>query len=379
MSKARKTLFIQIGLFVLTCITVTLAGSEWIYGIPFIFSPEGTYWERFKEGFLFSVPFLGFLTTHEFGHYFMAKYRKVKVTLPFYIPFWLVISTSIGTAGAFIQIKENVESRNKYFDIGIAGPLAGFVVALGVLIYGYANIPDLEFLWNIHPDYETYGADYGKFVYDAEKESMAVRLGDSILSGWIKNWVADPSLIPHPNELSHYPIIMAGYLGCFFTALNLMPIGQLDGGHIMFALIGDKNFRILSPILFVSFLFFAGLGFFNVDELGNTRAEDYLQTLMYFVLYVYFVYICCSRISESQRTNIAIALCIVFLQLLSNMVYPNIEGYSGFLLFAFLLGRVLGIYHPPTLINEPLGTTRIVLGWLSLIIFVISFSPYPIY
>lgn len=379
MNPVKKTLLIQIGLFLLTCLTVTVAGTEWMYGTPFVVFPEGTHWERFKEGFLFSVPFLGFLTTHEFGHYFMAKFRNVKVTLPYYIPFWLVLFTSIGTAGAFIQIKEKVKSKNDYFDIGIAGPLAGFVIAVGVLIYGYANIPGLEFLWNIHPDYEAFGANYGDFVYDDQKQALAVRIGDSVLSTWIKNWVADPSLIPHPNELSHYPIILAGYLGCFFTALNLMPIGQLDGGHILYALIGDRWFKVVSPILFISFLFFAGLGYFNLEQLGNTRVEGYGETLLYFALYIYFVYICCSRVTEDRKTNWVIALAVVLFQLLTTMAFPSVEGYSGFLLFAFLLGRVLGISHPPTTDTKPLGITRIVLGWISLVIFIISFSPYPIY
>lgn len=363
-----------------TVITTTLTGAEWMTGRSFIFGDELRLgWDDFVNGFYYTIPFLGFLTTHEFGHYFMAKYRKVKVTLPYYIPFWFGIISTFGTMGAFIRIKQEVKSRNDYFDIGIAGPLAGFVVALAATAYGFANLPDIDYIFTIHPEYKAFGANYGDFVYKDMSDLGAMRIGDSFLSGYLKDAFANPTLIPHPNEMIHYPIVVAGFLGLFFTALNLLPVGQLDGGHILFALIGEKNFNIVSPVIFSLFTCFAGIGFFTPNELTNTLAEDYLGTLMNFAFYIYFIYICVSKITENTLTNWCIALSIVFIQLLSSRLFPEFEGYSGFLAFAFLIGRLLGVYHPPVDSSEELGTTRIVLGWLAIVIFVLCFSPYPFY
>ncbi len=365
-------------MFLATVVVTTFAGMEWVAGKSIL--AEGFDLDALQKGFLwYTVPFLGFLTTHEFGHYFMAKKRKVNVTLPFYIPLWIAIMPSFGTMGAFIQIKEVIKTRLKYFDIGIAGPLAGFVVALGFLIYGYANLPGHEFVFNIHPDYEQYGAAYGDVVYENQSVDGLMRLGDSLLSGWIKNTFADTALLPHVNELSHYPFILAGFLGLFFTALNLMPIGQLDGGHILFSLIGEKRFNIVSPVLFTIFVFYAGLGFYTVDGLREAKFEEGSTALLYFGLYIYFNYLCFSKITKNRQTNWIITLSVILVQLLVTFVFPFVEGYSGFLAFGFLLGRVLGVYHPPVIDNKPLDTKRIVLGWLSLLIFVLCFSPNPFY
>ena len=133
---SRKTLLIQLAMFIATVITTTIAGAEWMYG-KFLFAGEQLLTSsEVLSGMYYSVPFLTILTVHEFGHYLTAKYHNVKVTLPFYIPLWLgfiPIPFTIGTAGAFIRIKEMIHSRKQYFDIGIAGPLAGFVVAVLVL------------------------------------------------------------------------------------------------------------------------------------------------------------------------------------------------------------------------------------------------------
>ncbi len=379
MRKSTKTLTIQIVLFLVTLLTTTLAGSEWITGKTFLMGFDQYSLSDFKKGFLFSIPFLGFLTTHEFGHFFMAKHIKVKVTLPYYIPMWLGPFTSIGTMGAFIRIKEEVKRRNDYFDIGIAGPLAGFVVALLVLIYGVSNLPGLDYIFQIHPEYTRFGSEYGKYAYQGMDEGLALHLGDSLLSLGIKNLFADQSLWPHPNEIVHYPLLMAGYLGLFFTALNLMPIGQLDGGHILYGLIGHKAHRIVSPVFFIAFVFYAGLGFFRLDEFQFLSSDELLRQLFYFGLYIYFIYLCFSRVTENRQTNWLIALAVVFLQVFLVFLFPEIDGFSGFLAFGFLLGRILGIYHPPTDENMPLGNTRKILGWITLLIFVLCFSPNPFY
>src|SRR5687767_2480614 len=127
---------LQIILFVLTFLTTTLAGVEWIFGRPLFFSflnaqafPFFT-WGQLRQGLLFSIPFLTVLTCHEFGHYLTARYYRIRVSLPYYIPIWFGPVSTIGTMGAFIRIRERIISKKAFFDVGIAGPLAGFVVAL---------------------------------------------------------------------------------------------------------------------------------------------------------------------------------------------------------------------------------------------------------
>src|SRR5690554_3316067 len=109
----------KIGLFVLTFITTTLAGSEWVTNRIIFYSPDYT-WSDFFAGMHYSIPFLFILTVHEFGHFFMAKYHKVEVTLPNYIPGWLGFLgiISFGTFGALIRIVSPIKSRKQYFDIG---------------------------------------------------------------------------------------------------------------------------------------------------------------------------------------------------------------------------------------------------------------------
>ncbi|MEP4874375.1 MAG: site-2 protease family protein, partial [Nonlabens ulvanivorans] len=158
--KEEKTKVIQIGLFIVTLIVTTFAGAEWMTGKSLFYGEVTITQTELFNGLKFSIPFLFILTVHEFGHYFMAQYHKVKVTLPFYIPLWLGFLPgfpSLGSMGAFIKIQDIIDSRKKYFDIGIAGPLAGFVVALLVLVYAFTNLPERESIYKIHPGYEAYG------------------------------------------------------------------------------------------------------------------------------------------------------------------------------------------------------------------------------
>ena len=140
-------------LFIITLVCTTLAGAEWRYGR--LWALDGLSWKMFFGGLAYSLPLLTFLTFHEFGHYITARLNKVKASLPYYIPLWLPIGLSIGTMGAVIRLKEKLKSRQQFFDIGIAGPLAGFVIALGILYYGFTHLPDHHSLiFDIHPEYK---------------------------------------------------------------------------------------------------------------------------------------------------------------------------------------------------------------------------------
>lgn len=381
-----KTYLLHGGLFLITLITTTMAGAEWMFGRLFIpvEKMKTLGWAEFVAGFQFSVPFLTILTVHEFGHYFTARANRVRVTLPFYIPLWFGIGQSIGTLGAFIRIKDYISSRRTYFDIGIAGPLAGFVLALVVLWYGFTHLPPPEFIFTIHPEYQKYGLDYAQYVYKDMPPGGAVGLGDTLLFNFFKTYVADPVRVPHPYEMIHYPYLLAGYLSLFFTALNLIPIGQLDGGHILYALIGRRRFRWVAPALFICFAFYAGLGMFKPADFAVPTNDAFIDELSYFGIYIFFLYLAFSRIEQHpnpvrgiRMTPLLVTLSVVAAQLLVSWVRPDWEGYSGFMAFVFVLGRILGIYHPETQYDEPLDTGRTVLGWIALLVLVLCLSPRP--
>ena len=365
----RKLLFF--GLLFLTIVSTTISGAEWMTGRPLLYFGPGMTFDEVVGGLYFSIPFLGILTFHEFGHYLTATYYRIRVTLPRYIPFWLGfigIPLSIGTLGAFIRILEPVKSRKEYFDIGIAGPLAGFVVALGVLFYGFTHLPAPEHIFSIHPDYIQYGLNYADYVY---KEPGLFRLGDNLLFWFFRNYVApDPALVPNPYEIIHYPFLFSGFLALFFTAMNLLPIGQLDGGHVLYGLFGYRNHSRISISIFIIFLFFAGLGIIS-------PFDSLMDLLISMPLYTGFLYLCLHSIRGKVINKILLAVGILASQFLTVTLFPKVEGYEGWLVFAFIIGRFLGVYHPPVLFDQPLSPPRKILGWITLIIFIISFSPRP--
>jgi len=342
-----------------------------MYGKPLMYFEPGLTLSETLSGVYFSIPFLSILTIHEFGHYLTAKYYNVKVTLPYYIPLWLgfvFMPFTIGTMGAFIRIKEPIKSRKEYFDIGIAGPLAGFVAALVVLYIGFTNLPPADYVYQIHPEYLEYGPDYADQFYN---DPGTFYLGKNLTFLFFEKYVApDASLIPNPYEIIHYPWLFAGFLALFFTAMNLLPIGQLDGGHVLFGLFGWKNHRKISLSMFIVFLYYAGLGL--------VTPNDPIDTLLYSVpVYLLFLFWTVARIRENIRTKLTIAVSIFTAQFLTAFIYPDVKGYLGWLVFAFVIGRVLGVYHPPAYYNEPLSFRRQLLGWIALIVFIISFSPRP--
>ncbi len=373
-----KKPYLHILLFFVTLITTTLSGAEWIFGKSFYFHHDTMGWNEFFQGFLFSIPFLCFLTLHEFGHYFMAKIKKIDVTLPYFIPAWFVVFTSIGTFGAFIKIKDRIKTREDYFDIGIAGPIAGFIVALFVLSYGLYNLPTSDYVYMIHPEYLNFDGDYRLYLDKASSQGEALTLGKSLIFSLLEQNLANPSNIPHPFEMTHYPLIVAGFLGLLFTAINLLPIGQLDGGHILYALIGKKAFDIVSPLILITFVGYSGLGVFKISEFQFTYEEYSGKLLLNFALFVYFNYLCFSRIFSNKVNNFILALGVILIQLLFSEFLPEFNGYSGFLAFGFLIGRFLGVYHPETEDIKPLCRWRTFFGWISILIFILCFSPNPI-
>ncbi len=364
MPKIRRIHIIQLAFFLTTFATVTLSGEFWIRGKMWLAGPYE--WPDFVEGLKFSLPFLLFLTVHEFGHFFTAVSHKVKTTLPYYIPlppFFLV-----GTMGAIIRIKGKIWSKKQYFDIGVSGPIAGFVIAFASLFYGFTHLPAEDYIYDIHPEYAGHGKDYGLEVQSDSTMNLAI--GKNILFSVMEEaLVEDPSRMPNKYEIIHYPYLFAGFLALFFTALNLLPIGQLDGGHVLYGLFGYKWHFLISRIIFTAFLFYAGYGLFT--------PQDDMNTLIWAVPYLYFLYVMFRSFKMDRQTTLMYATIMFALQFLMPLVYKGIEGYSGWLLFAFIISRVLGVAHPKAEIEQPLDWKRQLLGWIALIIFVISFSPQP--
>lgn len=411
MDKSLKRKLFQIGLFTLTFVTTTLAGAEWIHGWMFLYVPEPLGWTAFIDGLQYSIPFLLILTVHEFGHYFTARYHKIKVSLPYYFPLWFgVLGTmSLGTMGAFIRIRQRISSVSQTFDVGIAGPLAGFVVTLLVLFYGFTHLPPKEHVFDIHPEYQLFGDNFEDIVYSKDtfflKTDMAkiapkhalryesdtifinqegdigFQIGSSILFDYMKhNWVpeADLDRLPNNHELMHYPILLAGFFALMFTALNLLPIGQLDGGHVVFGMFGAKMHGLISKGFYLIAILYSGLG---VGFLGivnpfiiNRPVSDLLIDLLLYVAIIFFLL---QRVFSKRQTQLMYALGIYVLQMAILYVFPNATGYSGWFLFVLIVGRFIRVQHPTAAVNEPLTTNRMILGWIAIIVFILSFSLKP--
>ncbi|GIV36224.1 MAG: zinc protease [Cyclobacteriaceae bacterium] len=358
---------IHLLLAVATFFTTTWAGSEWVTGKNVWL--EAYSWADFYQGMHFSVPFLFILAFHEFGHYFTARLNRVSSSLPYFIPL-PPFPLSIGTMGAIIRLRTRNITIRQHFDIGIAGPLAGFAVALVLLVYGFATLPPPEYIFQIHPEYEAFGLNYAEHVYNREG-IVDIVIGKNLLFMLLESFFAEPTRMPNPHEIMHYPFLFAGYLSLIFTSLNLLPVGQLDGGHVLYGLFGYKIHRRVASGVFIAFMFYAGLGFVHP---GLPTQELW----WYVVGYGFFLYLSFTGLGLSARETLMYTLLVYATQLALAWFIPGITGYHAWLLFGFVLGRLIGVTHPKSEWEEPLGTGRRILGWIALIIFVLTFTPNPI-
>lgn len=181
------------------------------------------------EGLAFSITLMTILLAHELGHYFACRYYGIDASLPYFLP----APTPIGTLGAFIRIRSPIYTRKALFDVGIAGPLAGFVVLLVALAIGIANskvVPGI--------------AVHGDLIFGVPAIER------------IMEWLIFPG-VPS-SDISLHPIARGAWVGILATALNLLPIGQLDGGHILYAFAG-RTHRLLSKVFVAALI---PMGFF---------------------------------------------------------------------------------------------------------------------
>ncbi|REJ65752.1 MAG: site-2 protease family protein [Planctomycetota bacterium] len=221
--------WINLALFLATIVTTTWAGALH-QGVNLLAEPS-----RFTVGLPYSLTLMLILGAHELGHYFAARAHGMKVTLPFFIP----VPFALGTFGAFIQLKSPSETRRALFDVGVAGPLAGLVFAVPALWIGL-GMSDV-----VPPSDEPVAFHHGTTV------------GSSILlAGMAKLTLGEA--ISQGHVLALHPLAFAGWLGLLVTALNLLPIGQLDGGHIADAMFGQRRSTAISSAALIS-LFLLGL------------------------------------------------------------------------------------------------------------------------
>ena len=310
---------LHLGLFFATAVTTTISGIVWCAGseadaaagttaqsggldgsimlIPWYYfrSVAGLVWQALTHpavlapGLKFSVSLLAILTAHEFGHYFFCRYYSVDATLPFFIP--QPPGLLPGTFGAFIRMKSPVPSRRALFDIGLAGPLAGFIVIIpiafaGVLTLRHVNIP--------------------------AGESSGITFNDPLMF----RLIARAFKIDLDNSLVN-PFYLSAWVGLLVTALNLMPVGQLDGGHGTFASFGKTAHHWI------------GRGAFVV---------------------------------------------MVSLSVLGWLWHGSPSGF----LYVVLLAVMLRVRHPQPEQMEPLGAARVAIGIITLIVFALCFLPFPI-
>ncbi|MDZ4711970.1 MAG: site-2 protease family protein [bacterium] len=303
-------ILINILLFLTTFFTTTLAGVQWANKDPFQL-------ENFSSGLTYSILILLVISTHEFGHYFAAKIHKVPVTLPYYIPFPFLFLNPFGTMGAVIRMKAKYYSRKALLDIGAAGPIAGWITSVIILIIGFTNLPPVSYLYNIHPEFAVTGIPVSGFTF-----------GYNILFfAFEKIFASSPDVfMPPMNEIYHYPFLCVGWFGLLITSLNMLPVGQLDGGHISYAMFGDKH-------KYAAYIVFAMLVLFGLAGI------------------------------------------IPFFDINLNF------GSLNWLLWAILIFFVIKIKHPPVYSEseEPLSAGRMITGWFTFVIFVISFCPVPVY
>jgi membrane-associated protease RseP (regulator of RpoE activity) len=240
-----------------------------------------------SSGLLFSFTLLSILGAHEMGHYIACRWYGVKATLPYFIP----APIGIGTFGAFIKIKSPIPDKKSLFDIGIAGPLAGFVFAIP------ATIISLYYVQTAPP-----GALLdGMIVFN---DPPLFRLIEKIMG--------------LPRDLEMNPVYLASWVGMLVTSLNLLPVGQLDGGHVVYAVFGERRHALIARVIWLSVV---GLAFFSVIS----------------------------------------------------------SGWYGWVIYALLLTLMLRVGHPRVLNPyEPLGLERKLVAFIGLMVFLLCFNPFPI-
>lgn len=334
-------------LFLTTCVTTTFVGL--LYAGPpapdFLMGAEGfeaggldlAHWWR---GLVFSATLLGILLTHEMGHFVAARIHRVDVSLPYFIP----VPFGLGTFGAVISMRERIRSPNALLDIGAAGPLAGLVVALPLLVVG---------LW-LSP-VETLPPDH-----------VGMTEGNSLLYLAIKLALYGEVLPGNGRDVMLHPVAWAAWVGLLVTMLNLIPVGQFDGGHVAFAFFGrsyERFSRLVARLLPV-----LGAGVFLsvfLQTLGQSLPLPPPEDRAALVLLPPGQFPAFQEIAVPWLHTPMDAASTAFAAAMPWFVWT-------LLIFGLRIGR-----HPP-FDPEPLSPSRRKLGILLFVVFVLIFMPIPL-
>lgn len=295
----RRVPWLNIVLFVLTCMTTLYAGAMHRGLDPFYDM------DALRYGIPYAVTLMTILLGHELGHYFASRIHGVSATLPYFIPVPPYMFY-FGTMGALIRMKSPIRTRRALIDIGAYGPIVGFVLAIVA---------------------SAIGLHYSEVVVLKSHGNMMI-FGEPLIFTMLSKLVV--GTIPKGADLILHPLAFAGWIGFFVTMLNLMPMGQLDGGHIVYALWGERRHRVMGEVI-VGLLATAGLiGIFSEYGLFNINPG------------------------------------------LSSHFWP------GWLVWALLL-KVMGLSHPPVYFHEPrLDRGHRFVGIASIVIFILTFMPVPV-
>jgi membrane-associated protease RseP (regulator of RpoE activity) len=254
----RSRPLVNVALFVVTCITTLMSGALFFASPTFAPFGAGGTLGTLLTGAPFAATLLAILGVHEFGHYFTARYHRASVSLPFFIPAPPVVL--FGTLGAIIRMRSPARDRNSLLDIAAAGPLAGLLVAIPAILVGLG--------WS---------------TVAAIPPGEALHFGDPLLLRWIVRLYF--GAIPDGMDVFLHPVAVAGWAGFFVTALNLFPVGQLDGGRIAYALFGRRH-RAVGVVAFgallvlgvvtrsLNWFVWAGLLFFLVGFHHSPPVDD---------------------------------------------------------------------------------------------------------
>lgn len=334
-----REILVHVLLVLATFTTCAMAGAQWVGVNPLEVSNWGA-------GLSYAVLTMTFLLAHEYGHYIAAYRHKLPSSLPYVIPVPPTIMP-FGTFGAVIRTRTPMMSKEQLFDVGVAGPIAGFFVCLIILVVGFVTLPGAEYLYAIHPEILVNGFS-----------NTGLTFGDTLLFSIFRWAFEGHAFVPPMNEIYHYPFLCVGWFGMFVTALNLLPFGQLDGGHVLYALIGKKQHtvgRILWWTMFaLALLWLLGMihDLFTVDF--NPAA--------------YSPWVLWLRNSIDPT--------------LSNMISqaPWLFSLGEVWTFWLIMVRLfIKIEHPIINDETPLSRGRVIIGWVAVAILVLSIAPKSIF
>jgi membrane-associated protease RseP (regulator of RpoE activity) len=318
----------------------------------------------------FTAALLGILLAHEFGHYIAARIHKVDASLPFFIP--MPMLSPFGTMGAVIRMRSVIPTRRALLDIGASGPLAGLAVAIPVYAWGVAH--------------STVAALDG---------TQGTELGDSLLLRALDHFFAPA--VPAGMDVMLSPVAYAGWAGMFVTMMNLVPVSQLDAGHVAFSLFGPRQNRI-APWVHRSMLafFFVSLASFTLRDVrsgfGLYHLGRHVGQSLFWLIWFEVLAVVGTLSSPSGRDRLGIptrAFAALGLALLAGVLREESSllawaawfvGLGVLLTMEARWGALRGdsslLDHPPTS-AQPLSRSRAVVAVVTLAFFVLLFMPTP--